>query len=168
MLKAAAANGSAASRAACQGISTTDALEDGACPPQVRSYSWTLRPPKRERQKVDPDGSVERDLVHRGVVAALIRELRAREPEAESSCSPHIRRRSAVYDSEANTNRVPRILVRYGSHQQGTESDSVIIDLVLAPGRGKSRFMTSESRLHSQSLNVADVQGKRRLVWSAL
>jgi superfamily I DNA and/or RNA helicase len=78
--------------------------------------------------------------------------------------SPYLAQKKA-YDQEANTNRVRSS--RYGTvhANQGTESEIVVIDLVLAPGRGKSRFMNEKINADFRNLmNVAISRAKTQLV----
>jgi superfamily I DNA/RNA helicase len=70
-----------------------------------------------------------------------------------------------AYEAEANTNRSPRVKFATVHAAQGTEHDVVILDLVLAPGRGKSRFMDEKRTPEFTNLmNVGLSRARKELI----
>jgi superfamily I DNA/RNA helicase len=69
-----------------------------------------------------------------------------------------------AYEREASTGRVPGVRFATVHSSQGSESDIVVLDLVVAPGRGRSRFM-DETRTPEfpNLLNVAISRARRQL-----
>lgn len=105
------------------------------------------------------------NLVHRGVVTRLLRDLDATRPGASKLVLTPFRAQKAAYVREANTNRISG--VRFGTihASQGTESEIVIVDLVVAPGRGRPRFLLeTKNRELPNLLNVGLSRAKTDLI----
>ncbi len=142
------------------------ALEDGVCPSDGRLILVdTSSTAARATTRWVKLSQSKENLVHRGIVSRCIEAIRAANPQAPLLVlSPYLAQKKA-YVAEANTNRVRG--ARYGTvhASQGTESDIVIIDLVLAPGRGKSRFMNEKLTPEFVNLmNVAMSRARRQLI----
>lgn len=141
-------------------------LEDGYCPASGRVVFFdTSDTPARATTKWIRMSPSKENLVHRGVVSQLIRSIR--DEDADCSIlvlSPYAAQKRA-YDAEANTNRVPRVRFATVHSSQGSESDVVILDLVIAPGRGKSRFMNERLTPEFRNLmNVAMSRARKQLI----
>lgn len=105
------------------------------------------------------------NVIHRGVVAQILRGLAQAQPKASKLVLTPFRAQKAAYIKEANTHRIRG--VKYGTihANQGTESDIVIVDFVVAPGRGRPRFLV-ETRNEDlpNLLNVGISRAKTALV----
>jgi superfamily I DNA and/or RNA helicase len=143
-----------------------DALENGNVPEKGRLIllDTSLTPARATTRWVRLRQSKE-NVVHRGIVGSCLTSIRMSDKHSNILVlSPYLAQKKA-YDQEANTNRVRSS--RYGTvhANQGTESEIVVIDLVLAPGRGKSRFMNEKINADFRNLmNVAISRAKTQLV----
>jgi AAA domain len=143
-----------------------DALMNGNVPADGRVVLLdTSETPARATTRWVRLRQSKENVVHRGIVGACLSAIRKSDQESNILVlSPYLAQKKA-YDQEANTNRVRSS--RYGTvhANQGTESDIVIIDLVLAPGRGKSRFMNERINPDFRNLmNVALSRAKAQLI----
>lgn len=105
------------------------------------------------------------NLIHRGIVAHLLRTLTESHPDARKLVLCPFRAQKEAYLHEANTNRIPNTRFATVHAAQGTESDIVILDLVVAPGRGRSRFLSERSNQElANLLNVAISRARQQLI----
>lgn len=141
-------------------------LEDGNCPSRGRVLVLdTSDTPARTTTKWVKMSASKENLVHRGITSSFITALRAVSPgKSILVLSPYVAQKRA-YDREANTNRVLNTRFATVHTSQGTESDIVIVDLVIAPGRGKSRFMNERLTPEFRNLmNVAMSRAREQLI----
>ena len=141
-------------------------LVDGQCPGDGRLVLVdTSETPARATTRWVRLSQSKENLVHRGIVSRCLAAIRAGHPDSPILVlSPYLAQKKA-YVHEANTNRIEG--VQYGTvhASQGRESDIVLIDLVLAPGRGKSRFMNERVTPEFRNLmNVAISRAKTQLI----
>lgn len=144
-------------------------LEDGVCPavgrvllvdtsetPATATTRWIRLSPSKE------------NLVHRTIVSSMLEALRRAHPAASILVlSPFLAQRRA-YEKEAITARIPNVRFATVHASQGTESDIVIMDLVVAPGRGRSRFLNDLATPELPNLlNVAMSRAREQLIFVA-
>jgi len=99
------------------------------------------------------------NLVHRGVVAGLMMAVRRKHPAYSILVLSPYRAQKKAYERESTTNRISHSRFATVHTSQGTEADVVILDLVISPGRGKSRFMNE--RLSPDFINLVNVAMSR-------
>jgi hypothetical protein len=148
-------------------ISYDGTLADGRCPASGRvvfldtshtgaraTTSWVKM--SRSRQNV----------LHRSVVASLLFALRERENAGSVLVlSPYLAQKR-FYDNELGRTTLAGTRFATVHSSQGAESDTVLIDLVLAPGRGKSRFMDERLTPEFKNLmNVAMSRARKQLIF---
>jgi hypothetical protein len=143
-----------------------DCLEDGRCPEKGRLILLdSSETPARATTRWVRMGPSKENLVHRTIVGAFLSQLEKCYPTSSALVlSPYVAQKRG-YEGEANTNRARNARFATVHTSQGTESDVVIVDLVLAPGRGKSRFMDERRTPEFRNLlNVAMSRAKHQLV----
>lgn len=142
------------------------ALRDGNAPREGRVVLLdTSATPARATTRWVKMSASRENLVHRGIVGSLLWALREAHPNAAILVlSPFVAQKKA-YEREASTGRVPGVRFATVHSSQGTESEIVVLDLVIAPGRGRSRFM-DETRTPEfpNLLNVGISRAKRQLI----
>ena len=142
------------------------ALRDGVAPASGRLVLVdTSQTPARATTRWVRLSQSKENLIHRGVVANCLLAISSSLPGARLLVlSPYLAQKRA-YVAEANTNRIEQAQFGTVHASQGRESDIVIIDLVLAPGRGKSRFMNEKMTPEFANLmNVAVSRAKAQLI----
>jgi superfamily I DNA and/or RNA helicase len=108
------------------------------------------------------------NLVHRGIVAALLAAIRERDRDSSILVLSPFRAQKLAYERERTTNRFGAVRFATVHTSQGTEDDIVVLDLVLAPGRGTSRFLDEQITPEFRNLlNVAISRAKRQLIFVA-
>lgn len=139
-------------------------LQDGNCPssgrlilidtsstPAVATTKWVRMSQSRENQ------------VHRNIVASLLWERKEASNGSVLVLAP-FRAQVDGYKKEIG-HRIPRLRCETVHTSQGSESDIVVLDLVLAPGRGKSRFLDETRTPEMRNLlNVGISRAKRELI----
>jgi hypothetical protein len=143
-----------------------NSLQDGNCPSSGRLLLLdTSATPARCTTKWIRMSPSKENLVHRSIVAGLIGAIRERDSDSRILVlSPYAAQRRA-YDAEAITNRATKVRFATVHTSQGTESEIVILDLVIAPGRGKSRFMNERTTPEFRNLmNVGMSRARRQLI----
>lgn len=142
-----------------------NALRDGNAPREGRVVLVdTSHTPARATTRWVKMSASRENLVHRGIVGSLLWALRQALPGASILVlSPFVAQKKA-YEREASTGRVPGVRFATVHSSQGSESEIVVLDLVVAPGRGRSRFM-DETRTPEfpNLLNVAISRARRQL-----
>jgi hypothetical protein len=142
------------------------ALEDGNCPKEGRLIVVdTSETPARATTKWVKMGPSKENLVHRHVVSEILHGLRKANPDKDILVlSPYVGQRRE-YEAEANTNRIRNANFRTVHTSQGSEADIVVLDFVLAPGRGKSRFMNERVTPEFRNLlNVGMSRAREKLI----
>lgn len=106
------------------------------------------------------------NVVHRGITASLLRAIRQRHEDSSILVLSPFRAQKDAYKAEPATNRIPNVRFETVHTSQGSESDVVVIDLVVAPGRGRSRFMDEHSTPEFRNLmNVAMSRARDQLIF---
>ena len=141
-------------------------LTDGRIPPGGRLawYDTSSTPARATSAMVGLNYSRE-NVVHRGVVAHILRDIHRRLPGSSKLVLSPFRAQKEAYLREANTGRIPRTRFATVHAAQGTESDVVILDLVVAPGRGRPKFLSERSNPElANLLNVAMSRARAELI----
>lgn len=128
-------------------------LLDTSATPARATTRWVRMSRSRENQ------------VHRDVVASLLEAVKQDQPDASVLVVAPFRAQVQAYAREANTNRFRRVRFETVHRSQGTEADTVILDLVVAPSRGRSKFLDEKHTPELRNLlNVGISRAKRQLV----
>lgn len=107
------------------------------------------------------------NLVHRKVVADVIRAIRREAPGRRVLVLSPFKAQQRAFVTEPATNRLDHVRFETIHSSQGSEADVVILDLVVAEGRRRSpsRMLATSWNQHlANLLNVATSRAKQQLV----
>jgi superfamily I DNA and/or RNA helicase len=141
-------------------------LKDGACPPvgRVLTLDTSVTASQAAAHFIRMRQSRE-NTIHRHIVAQVLGVLRRDTSVGGILVLTPFLAQKRLYEREATTGRVPGVRFATVHSSQGTESDVVILDLVVAPGKGKSRFLDEHRNAELRNLlNVAISRAKSRLI----
>jgi superfamily I DNA and/or RNA helicase len=142
------------------------ALTDGACPSAGRVLVLdTSATEARAATHWIRMRSSRENTIHRHIMSQVLSAIRRDKNVKEILVLTPFLAQKRLYEREAITGRVPGVRFATVHSSQGTESDVVILDLVVAPGRGKSRFLDERRNAELRNLlNVALSRAKRELI----
>jgi len=156
-------------RALVSGLFYQDTLTDGERVPKVGQILVvdTSDTPARATTRMVKLSHSKENLVHRHVIAEVIRAVRRKEPRAGVLVlSPFVAQKRAL-KREPNTSRLDNVRFETIHTSQGSEREVVILDLVLTGGLrgGRSRMLDDRANPHlANLLNVAASRAQRCLI----